>query len=92
MVTKLTMVRGDRTDRLNALEERRNKAIKAAARELAKVLRHRDDEFWSRTMAEELYSVLDGFALDAATTAARVFLERLGYTVTPPDRAAGEEA
>lgn len=68
--------RGESTERLYRLEEKRNKAIKEAATELAQVLGHSVHEFWQSTMPEELLSILDSFDTFAATLAARAYLEK----------------
>lgn len=54
--------RGPNTKTLYRLEEERNEAIKAAARELAKVLEHASGEYWTRTMPEALYATLDAYS------------------------------
>lgn len=61
--------------RLYQAEEERTKAIKKAAKELAKVLGHSEDEFWSKTMPQALFDILISFDTTAATEAATAFLE-----------------
>lgn len=75
--------REDATERLYSLEHKRNVAIEAAAKELGKLLGFEDKQFWTRTLPEELYSILESYDQNAAKIAALAFLERHGFKVEP---------
>jgi hypothetical protein len=60
------------TKRLYALEEKRNRAIRAAAEELQKVLELGD--FWREALPEALLSVLESYDRRAAYLAAKAYI------------------
>ena len=64
------------TARLYQLEEKRNAAVKAAAKELGKLLKHREEEFWTRTMPEALYALLDSFSPTVVRVVCETWLAR----------------
>lgn len=64
------------TAKLYRSEADRNDAIRAAGRELGKVLGHSEEEFWSRTMPEELRSVLDSFSPRMVRVVVEAWLEK----------------
>ena len=75
----------EKTERLYLLEYDRNMAITTTARERAKVLGHDRSEFWTRTIPEEILSILESaeksFAhnitdLTSVALAIEVYLER----------------
>lgn len=74
--------RGDNTEQLYRLEEKRSQAIRAAAQSLGKVLGFDEKEFWTRTLPEELYNILESYDVDAAKVAAIAYLERHGFKVS----------
>lgn len=66
------------TRRLYALEAKRDHAIRDAAHELGKVLKHGDDAlaFWRDTMPEALLSVLDGYSPELVRVVVAAWLEK----------------
>ena len=69
---------GSAAEKLYALEDARSKAIKAAALEHGKILNHLESEFWSRTMPEQLASILESYERPAAIAAALGYLRQYG--------------
>jgi sulfate adenylyltransferase subunit 1 (EFTu-like GTPase family) len=68
--------RGEDTEKLYQLEEKRNKYIKLAAEELGKVLCHSGKDYWYKTMPEALLSILENFDTQASTMAAEAYLDK----------------
>lgn len=72
--------RGDKTERLYGLEEAAVRAVEESARELGQVLAHPVGDFWTHTLPEALYSLLEAFDPGASEAAA------LGYLALRLDR------
>ena len=70
------------TERLYNCEERVSIAIMDAARELGRVLGHDEDEFWSRTMPQALFDILDNYH-PAGEGAVRAYLRAHPDALTP---------
>ena len=62
------------TARLYRLEERRDEAIEGAARELGKLWGNSEKNFWTDTMPQALYDILERFDTQAALAAAKAFV------------------
>ena len=75
--------KNDNTEILYRREEKRDEAFKAAARELGKVLGHEEKEFWTKTLPEAYFSLLDHWDRQAGEVACIAFLEKQGYVVSP---------
>lgn len=74
------MPRREEARKLYELEEARDAAIKAAAKELQHFIAQRDGRdvsFWGEAMPEALLNILDSFVRDASINAAIAFLTRL---------------
>lgn len=69
---------GEGAEKLYALEDTRNKAIKAAAQELADVLGHTKEEYWTKTIPEALANVLESYERAASVAAAIGYLRQYG--------------
>lgn len=74
--------RNDETEKLYVLEEQRSEAVKRSARELAVILGHTPEQFWTHTMPEALASVLDTYERKVSEAAAIAYLEHFGYIIT----------
>lgn len=75
---------GDGAEKLYELEAERNKVITAAAEEHGKMLGHNKKQFWTHSLAEQLYSTLDSYEKSAAEAAAIGFLRSRNFTVEYP--------
>lgn len=64
------------------LEDQRNQAIRACAAEQGKILGFDRSQFWTHSLPEQLFALLDSFDNRASEDAAIAFLERQGYSVT----------
>lgn len=69
---------GSGAERLYCLEDVRNKAIKEAAKELANLLNHGTEEYWTRTMPESLANILESYERPCAIAAAIGYLRQYG--------------
>lgn len=79
--------RGDATEALYQKEEKRDNAFRASAEALGRVLDHTDKEFWTKTLPEALYAMLDHWDHHAGELACIAFLEKRGWSVTlPPEK------
>lgn len=65
-------------EKLYALEDARDKAIMAAAKELAVILGHDKGEYWSKTLPEALANVLESYERASARAAAIGYLRQFG--------------
>lgn len=63
------------TEKLYTLERKRNDAIKAAAKEYAKVMDHPAREYWSRTIPQALFDTLESFQGSSSYAAAKAYCE-----------------
>jgi len=68
------LYRTNQTEKLYALERKRDDAFDAAAKELGKVLDL--EEFWYEVLPEAILSFLEAWDHKAATLAAEVYLEK----------------
>lgn len=66
--------RSEATERLYDLESKRDKAFKAATKELQEVMQW--DHFWYEAVPEALLSMLEGWDHNAAQLGARTYLEK----------------
>jgi hypothetical protein len=78
--------RGDKTEALYQREEKRDEAFHAAAQSLGRVLGHTEKEFWTKTLPEALYAMLDHWDHHAGELACIAFLEKRGWIVTMPEK------
>lgn len=69
--------RDENTERLYALEERAQSAVKAAATELGKALGNDESQFWTESLPCELLGILDGFDSRSSAAAATGYLINL---------------
>ncbi len=73
--------RNDVTNKLYRLESKRDKAIELAAKELAVILGHTPQEFWSKTMPEELLNILNSFSASYSIAACKAYLQQHSQAV-----------
>jgi hypothetical protein len=66
--------------KLYRLEDARDEALMAAAKELGKVLGHTEKEFWTDTMPEAILAILDQHEQPACLAACKVFIEKTLHT------------
>jgi len=69
--------KNEETERLYELEEERDKAFKAAAKELQKIMKFK--HFWQVAVPEALLSMLEGWDHNAAALGAQAYLEKLEH-------------
>jgi len=92
------MIRARDQRRLYSLENKRDQAFEASSRHLGEVMGHDSGDYWTRTLPEALYTVLDAYDREAVKLAVLLWLERnpdstasigvtLGATLdeSPPD-------
>lgn len=72
---------GSDADKLYRLEHVRSESIRAAAKELAVVLGHTREQFYSATMPQALASLLESYERPCSICAALMYLAQYG-TVT----------
>lgn len=70
-----------RTAQLYRLEEKAHAATEAATNELGKILGFTEEQFYTHSLPEALFTILDSWDLIASILAATTFLERYGYRV-----------
>lgn len=70
---------------LYSSEQKRTDWIKTAATQQAKLLSHTEAQYWTHSIPEQLFSVLESFSAEASARAAQAFLEQCGFTVSEPD-------
>lgn len=74
-IPELPMIDED-TDTLYHLEDERSTAIRKAAKELGRVLGHKESEFWVKTMPEELATLLESYERATGIAAALGYLRQ----------------
>ena len=67
--------RSDETEKLYRLEEKRNVAIKDCATEWAKINAVPQEEFWTQSLPQALFDLLQSFDSKAAEMAALAYLK-----------------
>ncbi len=70
--------------KLYDLEERRRKIIDQCAKEWAKVAEVPETEFWTRSLPQALFDMLNAYQVESALVAAEGFLKQHGWTVERP--------
>jgi hypothetical protein len=76
--------RGEDTEALYKREDKRDEAFKLAAESLGRVLGFTERQFWTHTLPEALFGMLDHWDSMASEQACIAFLERRGFTIQPP--------
>ena len=76
------ILRTQDTQVLYVVEERRSIAIMDAAHELGRVLGHKEDEFWARTVPQALFDILETYH-PAGEGAVRAYLRAHPDALTP---------
>ncbi len=76
--------REDETEKLYDLERERGRAIRACADELSKLFKVPEKDYWTHSVTESLFGMLDSIEKKSSIEAAKAFLEREGFKVTGP--------
>jgi hypothetical protein len=78
---RIRIGRGKSTDRLYDLEEKRQAAIEACAKEWAKVRGVDDGRYWIETLPQQLFDIMESYDPYIAITACEGFLKLHGRKV-----------
>lgn len=66
---------GGTNEKLYRLEAKRKGVIERCANELAKILNHREQDYWEETMPQALYDVLESYSPNTVAVVCKAWLE-----------------
>lgn len=81
---RIRIGRGKPTERLYALEEKRQAAIEACAREWARIRGVAEERYWIETLPQALFDIMEAYDPYVAITACEGFLKLHGWKAERP--------